>query len=91
MAEKKKIEDLTEEEKAAIWVDYVKSEVMAYLDFFLPACKTGNIGIRYEHPVVKKTQSPPSIKYDETKATGFTINLVFDFEEALDIPQDIKE
>jgi hypothetical protein len=66
------------------WTKFVRHEVNSCLDKFFPVIKSGNVGIKYTNPVKVQYESGP--EYDKSKAIGVTINLVFDFEEAVNIP-----
>jgi hypothetical protein len=68
------------------WVKFVRYEVNSCLDNFFPIIKSGNVGIKYSHPVVSEYESGP--EYDETKADGVSITIVFDFEKNIDVPKD---
>ncbi|MCK9474270.1 hypothetical protein [Sulfurimonas sp.] len=65
------------------WTKFVRHEVNACLDKFFPIIKSGNVGIKYTNPVTYKYETHDEC--DKSKATGVTINLVFDFEKTIDI------
>jgi len=67
----------------ATWEDYVKLEVNTLLNTFLPYSATGNVGIRYIHPI--KAQYEGTEEYDEEKYSGVEIVLIFNFEEELKV------
>lgn len=67
------------------WPDYVRSEVMALLDVYLPDAKNGNVGIRYKKPVLSLDEAGNVLAYDTTKAEAVSINIVFEFYNAVDI------
>lgn len=67
------------------WSDYVRSEVAALLDTYLPSASTGNVGIRYKKPVIATDEAGMPVEFDNTKAEAVSINLVFEFDEAIDI------
>ena len=67
------------------WAEYVRSEVTALLDIYLPKASTGNVGIRYKKPVLSTDEAGVSVEFDNTKADAVSINLVFEFDEAIDI------
>lgn len=87
--EKEETKELTREEMAARWEGYVRSEVNALLDVYLPASKYGNVGIKYAHPVRTKYETHEEV--DETKAVGVSITLVFTFDGEIDVPKEEKE
>lgn len=66
------------------WEDYVRDEINKLLDTFLPVSESGNVGIRYAHPVIEVTESGPSL--DDSKAVGVNINLIFTFTKPINTP-----
>lgn len=84
--EKEETREVTKEEMATAWEHYVRSEVNALLDIYLPASKYGNVGIKYAHPVKAKYET--HTEHDETKAVGVQVSLVFTFEGPIDIPEE---
>lgn len=80
------VEDLstkTDEEKAALWEKYVRGEVGALLDMFLPIAAGGNVGVRYTPHVIERLESGDQV--DKTKADAVSIFLVFEFDKPLDL------
>jgi hypothetical protein len=77
------------EERAKAWIGYVKREVNAYLDSFLQNAKSGNIGVKYIHPI--KSKSETGVKYDQDKAEGVKLMVVFHFEDEIDVPKEEQE
>lgn len=65
------------------WDEYVRSEIKAILDAYLPETETGNIGIKYSHPIRETYET--HTEYDEDKISGVEIRLVFKFIEAIDV------
>lgn len=85
MAEDKvKDEEVRKEESAQMWAQYVRSELNALLDIYLPNSKSGTVGVNYRHPITAR--HPGYDEWDETKAAGVEIRIVFDFEEIVDKP-----
>jgi len=76
--------ELTEEERAVKWMNYVSDEVNALLAIFLPISKEGVVGMKYKPSVVEILETGPV--YDDTKAEGVEIRLIFNFEEKIEIP-----
>ena len=68
------------------WTKFVRYEVNSCLDKFFPVIKSGNVGVKYTNPVKEKYET--HTEYDKDKAIGVTINLVFDFENTINIPKD---
>lgn len=81
----------TNNEKDIKWEDYVRNEVNALLDIYLPFCKTGTVGIKYEHPVNYQLEDGTKVFKDHL-CSGVTLNLVFEFDKELKIlGTDIEE
>jgi hypothetical protein len=79
----KEIGDLTDEEKVAAWEAYVRNEVNAALDIYLPKTVSGNIGIKYVPHFISRSEAGDEV--DETKADSVGIFVVLDFEEPIDL------
>lgn len=67
------------EERAAAWEKYVRDEVNSLLDTFLPEAISGNVGVKYDHPVIQISPKTGKAKIDETKATGVFLSIKFEF------------
>lgn len=67
------------EERAAAWEKYVRTEVNSLLDTFLPESISGNVGVKYEHPVLKISAKTGKAEIDESKATGVFLSIMFEF------------
>ena len=88
MADEEK-KELTEEEKAEMakrWEIYVRNEVNALLNIFLPNSIDGTVGIKYINPI--KAKYVTHTEYNNTKAIGVNINIVFSFDKEVDVPQE---
>jgi hypothetical protein len=72
---------MTPAEIAAEWENYVRNEVNALLDIFLPEAITGNVGVMYKRPVKSVDVKTGKQIIDEDKAIGVDIHIVFDFPE----------
>lgn len=81
--DEKEIQELLEntppEERASAWEEYVRVEVNAMLDAFLPESVSGNMGVKYEHPVKKVDATSGKAEIDKTKATGVYLSIMFEF------------
>jgi hypothetical protein len=66
------------------WEEYVRSEVEALLNNFLPVSSSGNLGIRYKKAIKEQTES--GTIYHEDKVTGVELILEFDFTEDMPKP-----
>jgi hypothetical protein len=73
------LEDVPPEERAEAWEGYVRGEVNALLDTFLPEAISGNVGVKYDHPVLRVDPKTGNRELDESKATGVFISVMFDF------------
>ena len=73
------LENIPPEERAAAWEAYVRDEVNALLDTFLPESIHGNVGIKYEHPVIKVDPRSGKPVYDDKKALAVLISIMFEF------------
>lgn len=85
------LEEVPAEERAAAWEEYVRGEVNALLDTFLPESITGNVGIKYEHPVREKNPKTGADILDETKALGVFISVKFDFAAPIEFFEEKPE
>ena len=86
------VEDMTEmskEEKAKAWEDWVRTGVNAALDAFLPRALAGHFNTAYTPVVREVLETGP--QYDESKAKAVTLTLFFEFEEPLDLNKPIVE
>lgn len=71
-------------ERAAAWEDYVRDQVNNILDTFLPEAINGNLGVKYIRP--GKGTNPKTGKklFDESKANGVIVTLMFEFPETIE-------
>jgi len=76
---KEYLENITPEERAAAWENYVRTEVNAILDTFLPESISGNVGVKYEHPVKEVSAKTGKTIVDEKKAIGVYLSIMFEF------------
>lgn len=83
MADEKDIKEvlaeIPPEERAAAWEEYVRNEVSSLLDTFLPEAISGNVGIKYEHPILRVSPKTGKAEIDENTATGVFISILFEF------------
>lgn len=82
------IDKLTNEEKAVAWEKYVRTEVNALLDLYLPLAKSGNIGIKYVPHIVEKLENGDILDNNTADAVGLFIAL--DFEKPLPLDKTIQ-
>ena len=78
MAENEAVKDLSgmsSEDKAAAWVDSVRTGVNSLLDAYLPISKIGYVGVHY---------TP-----DKTKADAVVISVKFEFDKTIDTTKQI--
>ena len=85
--DEKEIKELMEntppEERAAAWEEYVRAEVNSLLDTFLPEAVSGNVGVRYDYPVLGVDPKTDKQMIDKTKAKGVLMSIVFEFAEPI--------
>lgn len=72
------------EEIAKAWEEYVRGEVNALLDIFLPEAVNGNVGVMYKRPVLRVSAATGKAEYEENKATAVDIHIVFEFPEPVE-------
>lgn len=78
MAENEVVKDLSgmsSEDKAAAWMDSVRTGVNSLLDAYLPISKIGYVGVHY---------TP-----DKTKADAVVISVKFEFDKTIDTTKQI--
>lgn len=73
------MENTSPEERAAAWEQYVRTEVNSLLDTFLPEAIAGNVGIKYDHPVIGVSPKTGITEIDETKANGVFLSIMLEF------------
>jgi hypothetical protein len=83
MDDKEVKDQLTPEEMAKAWENYVRNEVNTLLDIFLPEAVSGNVGVIYSHPVKEVSAKTGESIVDKDKATAVDIHIVLDFPEAI--------
>lgn len=87
--QEKDVSEMTPEEKAEAWSNWVISEVNAALGVYLPISKSGNIGVKYKSHVAEMQEGGPV--YDDSKADGVLISVYFDFEAPIDLTKPRTE
>lgn len=83
------ITEMTSEEKAEAWAKWVRSEVNAALDIYLPKALSGNINVRYYPHVIEIQEGGPVT--DDTKADGVLLSIAFEFEKTIDLQKPMVE
>jgi len=79
----KDVTELSPEEKAKMWGQWVRSEVNAALDVYLDKALSGNINVKYYPHIVEVEEGGPVT--DDTKADGVLLSIVFEFETPIDL------
>lgn len=79
------------EERAAAWEEYVRAEVNSLLDTFLPEAISGNVGVKYEHPIKRVSPRTGEPEVDDTKATGVYLSIIFEFAGPIDFFEEKPE
>jgi len=77
------LSNMTAEEKAEAWAKWIRSEVNAALDIYLPIAKEGFVRIQYSPHVVERLETGPV--YHATKMDAVQIALIFEFENPIDL------
>ena len=87
------VKEISPEERAAAWETYVRAEVTRVLDIYLPESVTGTIGIEYVRPVLRIDSKSGKQIFDEKKAKGVSVSLLFEFADEVEffdeLPDDI--
>jgi len=81
---KEKLTDIPPEERAALWEQYVRTEVNTLLDIYLPEAVSGNVGVKYIRPEIGTDPKTNKMLFDENKATGVMISLMFEFADTVE-------
>jgi hypothetical protein len=91
---KKLLAEIPPEERAKAWEEYVRTEVNTLLDTFLPESVSGNVGIKYEHPVKSVSPVTGQRDFDKSKATGVYLSIMFEFAAPIEFfdekPEDAE-
>ena len=81
--DEKEVKELMEstppEEREAAWEEYVRAEVTALLDTFLPEAASGNVGVRYNYLSTGVNPKTGRTQIDKTKVNGVMLSIVFEF------------
>ena len=77
------VSEMTPEERAEAWANWVRSEVNSALDIYLDKAVSGHINVRYYPHVIEIQESGPLT--DKNKADGVLLSIVFEFEEPIDL------
>lgn len=77
------VAELSPEEKAEAWAEWVRSEVNSALNIYLDKAMSGNINVKYYPHLVEMLESGPVL--DDTKADGVLLSIVLEFEEPIDL------
>lgn len=78
--------DELEKQRTEDWEEYVRSEINAMLDVFLPNCAEGAVVIKYKKAILEETEAGPVFKEDS--AVGVEIILDFNFLHEAPIPTE---
>jgi len=78
----------TPEEVAKAWEEYVRGEVNALLDIYLPEAIDGTVGTLYQHPVKRVDVKTGKSIIDDKKATAVDIHIVFTFAAPIEFFDD---
>lgn len=92
MVDKEDVKDVTEmspEERAEAWSNWIRAGVNSYLDVFLPEAKDGNINVIYK-PHVLEVQECNTL-LDPDKADGVVITLDFNFNSPVELKKRLED
>jgi len=78
--------EMTDEERAESWENYVREEVNAILDLYLADASAGNIGIKYGHPEIGTMEDGSKI-FDDKKINVVAVTMVLKFGEPVESPK----
>lgn len=85
----KDVSEMTSEEKAEAWSNWIRAGVNSYLDTFLPEAKDGHINVIYKPHVIEVQECNTLL--DQDKADGVVITLDFNFDNPVDLKKHINE
>ena len=77
------ISEMSDEQKSVAWTDWVRNEVDALLDIYLPISSEGDVNIQYHHAVKEVYEAGP--EYYDNKVDAVKVTLVFKFDELVDL------
>jgi len=80
---KETLEQISPEERAKFWEEHVRKEVNTLLDIYLPEAITGNIGIKYDNPIINIDPKSGQPLIDSEKANGVKIIIEFKFADTI--------
>lgn len=78
------LENMSTEEKAKVWEEWVRSEVNAALNIYLPISKSGNVSVKYS-PVITEVSESGEETYSNNMMNAVLLSLVFEFNEPIDV------
>lgn len=77
------ISGMSVEERAEAWANWIRAEINAALDIYLPESLSGQINVEYFPHIIEVLESGP-VK-DTSKADGVQLKIVFKFEKTIDL------
>lgn len=77
------LSNLTLEEQEVLWQTWVKNEVNAALDIFLPVSEIGHVNVSYNALVLEETEGGKV--FSSNLKDAVMISLIFKFKEPIDI------
>ena len=88
---KEQLEKIPPEERAKFWETRVREEITTLLDIYLPESITGNIGIKYDNPVISIDPKSGKPLIDIEKANGVKIIIEFTFADTIQFSKEKPE
>jgi hypothetical protein len=79
------LSNLTLEEQEVLWQGWVKNEVNAVLDIFLPVSKAGDVNVSYNAVVIEETEAGKV--FSDCLKDAVMVSLVFKFKEPINISE----
>lgn len=82
---------LTPEQAAKEWEEYVRSEVNTILNKLLPEAISGSWGMKYVRPIIRIDPMSGQPIEDTTKATGVKLIIELIFAGTIEFPETLPE
>jgi len=83
------LSELSDEDKERAWEEWVRAEVNAALNIYLPISKIGHVNLSYSSTVIERTEAGDVLS-DNLK-DAVMISLIFEFTEPIDVSKPRTE
>jgi len=77
------LSELSAEDQERAWEEWVRAEVNAALNIYLPISKTGHVNLSYSAKVLEKTEAGDVVSDNLKEAV--MISLIFEFKEPINV------